>query len=69
MEEIIGALSRLRIPLTADEFQLQELVAEALRSGKLGVMDYYEMKNTIADTAMRDSIASMGEGANAPRKK
>ena len=38
-------------------------------SGKLGVMDYYEMKNTIADTAMRDSIASMGEGANAPRKK
>ena len=29
MEEIIGALSRLRIPLTADEFQLQELVAEA----------------------------------------
>ena len=33
MEEIIGALSRLRIPLTADEFQLQELVAEALRSG------------------------------------
>ena len=26
-------------------------------------------ENTIADTAMRDSIASMGEGANAPRKK
>ena len=44
-------------------------VAAALREGKLGVMDYYEMKNTIADTAMRDSIASMGEGANAPRKK
>ena len=45
------------------------LTAAALREGKLGVMDYYEMKNTIADTAMRDSIASMGEGANAPRKK
>ena len=44
-------------------------LAAALREGKLGVMDYYEMKNTIADTAMRDSIASMGEGANAPRKK
>ena len=44
-------------------------MAAALREGKLGVMDYYEMKNTIADTAMRDSIASMGEGANAPRKK
>ena len=57
MEEIIGALSRLRIPLTADEFQLQELVAEALRSGKMGVMDYYQMQNVISDTHMRDAIA------------
>lgn len=43
-------------------------MAAALREGKLGAMDYYEMKNTIADTAMRDSIASMGEGANAAQE-
>ena len=51
------------------EAEVPRAMAAALREGKLGVMDYYEMKNTIADTAMRDSIASMGEGANAPRKK
>ena len=35
-------------------------MAAALREGKLGVLDYYEMKNTIADTEMRESIAGMG---------
>ena len=32
-------------------------MASALRDGKLGVMDYYKMQNTIADTEMRESIA------------
>jgi uncharacterized protein YqfA (UPF0365 family) len=39
-------------------------MAEAFRSGNLGVMDYYRMKNVQADTAMRDSLASGGEGPN-----
>ena len=43
-------------------------MAAALREGKLGVMDYYQMQNTIADTSMRDSIASLGGGQNAPKK-
>ena len=38
-------------------------VAAALRDGKLGVLDYYKMKNTIADTDMRESIAK----ASAPQ--
>ena len=33
-------------------------MSEALREGKLGVMDYYQMKNVIADTNMRDGIAN-----------
>ena len=32
-------------------------MAEALRQGKLGVMDYYNMQNVISDTRMRESIA------------
>ena len=32
-------------------------VAEALRSGKLGIMDYYNMQNIQADTAMRNAIS------------
>ena len=32
-------------------------MAEAFRSGNLGVMDYYRMRNIQADTEMRDNIA------------
>jgi len=32
-------------------------MAEAFRSGRLGVMDYYKMENIQSDTAMRGSIA------------
>ena len=32
-------------------------IAESFRSGNLGIMDYYRMKNIQADTTMRDSIA------------
>ena len=32
-------------------------MAEAFRSGNLGIMDYYRMKNIQADTDMRSSIA------------
>ena len=32
-------------------------MAEALANGRLGVMDYYRLKNIESDTNMRDSIA------------
>jgi uncharacterized protein YqfA (UPF0365 family) len=32
-------------------------MAEAFRSGNLGIMDYYRMKNVQADTQMRTSLA------------
>ncbi|MCY9219045.1 flotillin-like FloA family protein, partial [Bacillus haynesii] len=34
-------------------------MSEALRSGKIGVMDYLNMKNIDADTDMRDSFGKM----------
>ena len=37
--------------------QSQRFQAEAFRSGRLGVMDYYKMENVQADSAMRQSIA------------
>jgi uncharacterized protein YqfA (UPF0365 family) len=39
------------------EAEVPKAMAEAFRSGNLGVMDYYRMKNINADTSMRDSIA------------
>ena len=38
------------------EAEVPKATAEALRAGHLGLMDYYRMKNLIADTQMRDSI-------------
>ena len=35
-------------------------IAEAFRSGRLGIMDYYRMQNMQADTQMRGSIAGDG---------
>jgi uncharacterized protein YqfA (UPF0365 family) len=39
------------------EAQIPMAIAEAFRSGHLGVMDYYRMKNIQADTQMRKSIS------------
>ena len=41
-------------------------MAAALREGKLGVMDYYNMQNIQSDTRMREAIA--GEGAPVPEQ-
>lgn len=38
------------------EAEVPKATAEALRSGHLGLMDYYRMRNVLADTAMRDAI-------------
>lgn len=43
------------------EAEVPKAMAEAFRSGNMGIMDYYRMKNMQADTAMRGSIAG-GEG-------
>lgn len=38
------------------EADVPKAMADAFRSGNLGIMDYYKMKNLVADTTMRDSI-------------
>jgi uncharacterized protein YqfA (UPF0365 family) len=50
------------------EAQVPQAMAEAFRSGNLGIMDYYKMKNIEADTSMRDSIAKPAISNNKPIK-
>ncbi|MAJ45624.1 MAG: hypothetical protein CMF96_12905 [Candidatus Marinimicrobia bacterium] len=45
------------------EAQVPLAMAEAFRSGNLGIMDYYNMKNVMADTSMRSSIAKDDQGS------
>ena len=42
-------------------------MADAFRSGNLGIMDYYNMRNVQADTSMRESIAGDDEQKNRTR--
>ncbi len=42
------------------EAEIPRAIAEAFRSGNLGIMDYYRLKNVQADTLMRSAIAGGG---------
>jgi choline dehydrogenase-like flavoprotein len=41
------------------EAEVPRAIADAFRDGKLGIMDYYKLRNVQADTDMRKSIAGM----------
>ena len=47
----------MRAKVIEAEAEVPKALAEAFRSGKLGVMDYYRMENIKSDTSMRESIA------------
>ncbi|MGD9713425.1 MAG: flotillin-like protein FloA [Thermomicrobiales bacterium] len=47
----------MRASVVEAEAEVPRALAEAFRSGRLGVMDYYRMQNIQADTEMRTSIA------------
>lgn len=53
----IAREQEMRALVVENEAKVPLAMADALRSGNLGVMDYYKMKNIQADTSMRDSIA------------
>lgn len=67
-QEMKAAAQEQRAKVIEAEAEVPKAMAAALREGKLGVMDYYQMQNTIADTSMRDAIAGMGGAQNAPKK-
>lgn len=56
-QEMIAEVRRQRAKVVEAEAMVPQAIAEALREGKLGVMDYYNMQNTISDTKMRQSIS------------
>ncbi len=43
------------------EAEIPKAMAEAFRTGNLGVMDYYKMRNVVADTKMRDAIGGTNQ--------
>ena len=59
-QEMIAQVQEQRAKVVEAEAEVPKAMAEALRTGKLGVMDYYQMQNVISDTRMRESIAGDG---------
>jgi len=56
-QENVARVAEMRARVVEAEAQVPLAMAEAFRSGNLGVMDYYKMRNIQADTDMRDNIA------------
>ena len=55
--EMKALAQEMRARVIEAEAEVPKAMAEAFRSGNLGVMDYYRMKNIEADTTMREAIA------------
>jgi uncharacterized protein YqfA (UPF0365 family) len=60
-QEMKAKAQEARAHVIEAEAEVPKAMAEAFRSGNLGIMDYYKMKNIEADTGMRDSIAGGGD--------
>ena len=56
-QEMKASVQEMRARVVEAEAEVPRALAAALREGRLGVMEYYQMKNVIADTEMRDGIA------------
>ena len=56
-QEMKARVQEMQAKVVEAQAQVPLAIAEAFRSGRLGVMDYYKMENVQADSAMRSSIA------------
>ncbi|MDE6188926.1 MAG: flotillin-like protein FloA [Clostridia bacterium] len=60
-QEMKAKTQEMKALVIEAESQIPQAMAEALRKGKLGVMDYYNMQNVMADTNMRNAIGGNDE--------
>lgn len=58
-QEMVAKAQEARANVIQAEAEIPKAMAEAFRSGNLGIMDYYKFKNIQADTKMRDSISEV----------
>jgi uncharacterized protein YqfA (UPF0365 family) len=66
-QENVAEVQRMRAHVIEAEAEVPQAISAALREGKLGVLDYYNMKNIMSDTEMRNAIGK--SAAPAQEKK
>ena len=65
-QEMLASVQEMRAKVVEAEAEVPRAMATALREGKLGVLDYYQMQNVISDTRMREAIAGTDSGKAQP---
>lgn len=60
-QEMKALVQEMRARVVEAEAEVPRAMANALNSGKLGVMDYYNMQNLLSDTHMREAISKIGK--------
>lgn len=68
-QEMKAKSQEARAKVIEAEAEVPLALAEAFRSGNLGVMDYYKMENIQSDTEMRESIARPGQRSSSTKRK
>jgi uncharacterized protein YqfA (UPF0365 family) len=63
-QEFMAEAQKNRALVVLAEAEIPKAMAEAFRSGNLGIMDYQRYRNLQADTAMRSSIAGEGDAGH-----
>ncbi len=57
-QEMKAKTQEMRAKVVEAEAQIPLAMAEAFQKGNMGIMDYYKMKNVMADTQMRESLGT-----------
>ncbi len=60
-QEMKARTQEMRAKVVEAEAQIPMAIAKAFEEGKLGVFDYYNLRNIQADTSMRQTIAGTGK--------
>ncbi len=63
-QEKMASIVESRAKLVEAEAQVPKAIAESFQNGKLGIMDYYKLKNVEADTEMRRTLAGVGANSS-----
>jgi uncharacterized protein YqfA (UPF0365 family) len=67
-QEMRAKTQEMQAMVVAAEAEVPKAMAEAFRTGRLGIMDYYNMQNIQADTSMRNSLSG-NKGTNKKAKE
>lgn len=68
-QEMKAAVQEMRAKVVEAEAEVPLAMAQALREGNLGAMDYYNLQNIAADTKMRESISTAGKSESSSLDK